>query len=406
MANTKLILLLQQYQNDSFNPEERHAMLLMMADIAHETEIRSWIDQELKKMEANEHKFVPVNRQRADQIFTSIIEAEKENRSSRTSALVIPLYRRWWAAASLLFLLATGTLLWFRSGNNQSDTVAAIPKQAKTEILPGKDAAILTLADGSKIVLDSLGNSVIAAQNGARVVFKNGQLEYVTAGKTTGETDYNVMTTPKGRVFHLQLADGTDVWLNSTSSIRYPTVFEGKERRVEITGEAYFEVAKNADKPFKVTINNKAEVEVLGTHFNVNAYENEQSMNTTLFEGSVRVINLKKQRETNAVNSVLLKPGQQARITQKQMQVLEKPDLEKTMAWKNGMFNFEDASLEEVLRQVERWYNVEVDYPKGIPEKVFIGKITRDISLNKLLKILEEVGVHFSIDGNKVTVVP
>ncbi|SIO14184.1 FecR family protein [Chitinophaga niabensis] len=305
--------------------------------------------------------------------------------------------RRWWAAASIIILLGGSAYFWIASQKNTHPANVT----AQTDIVPGKKGAVLTLADGSQLVLDSLGNGVIAMQGGTAARIINGSLVY--DGKEDAAVYYNTISTPKGRQFQLTLPDGTMVWLNAASSLRYPTFFTGKDRKVEMTGEAYFEVAKNKEMPFRVQLNNKAEVKVLGTHFDINAYANETSINTTLIEGSVQV------SATSSGNYVTLKPGQQAQITQAggpEIEVVDNPDIGKVVAWKNGLFNFSDASLEEVMRQLERWYDIEVVYEKDIPQKTFYGKLTRDISLQGLLRILERTGVRFRVEDRKLIVLP
>jgi ferric-dicitrate binding protein FerR (iron transport regulator) len=194
------------------------------------------------------------------------------------------------------------------------------------------------------------------------------------------------------------------VWLNAASSIRYPTVFAENERKVEVFGEACFEVAKDASKPFLVNVNNKAEIKVLGTLFNVNAYENEEAINTTLLNGSVKVAI----PSSAYADGVLLKPGQQARIginkQEGEILIVNGEDLEKTMAWKNGLFNFEGAHLEEVMRQLERWYNIDVVYENGIPDIRFLGEMSRQIALADLLEILRRTEVDFRVEGRKLIV--
>jgi hypothetical protein len=274
------------------------------------------------------------------------------------------------------------------------------------DIAPGKNGAVLTLADGTQVVLDSLHNGVIANQKGGQVLLKEGKLAYEPDG--SGEVAYNTMTTPKGRQFQVTLPDGTKVWLNAASAVTYPTVFTGKERVVKVTGEVYFEVTKNVKMPFRVNVNNKAEIEVLGTHFNVNGYADESKISTTLLEGSVRVT------VNSAIRPVVtLKPGQQAQITNGISQaegtgikVIENADSEKILAWKNGLFNFNGASLQEVMRQLKRWYDIDVVYEKGIPNITFWGEITRGVSLNDLLIGLEKTGVHFRMEGRKLVVMP
>lgn len=295
--------------------------------------------------------------------------------------------RRWrWAAAAAL--IATISLaVWL---TNKPDTST---RHTTASVAPGKNGAILTLSDGTQVVLDSLGNGVVAAQNGAQVVLQNGQLTYELTDSSTTEIAYNTMNTPKGRQFFVTLPDGTKVWLNAASSIRYPTVFTGKERRVDIKGEAYFEVAKNADMPFRVNADGKAEIEVLGTHFNVTAYDNDPVLNITLVEGSVKV------------NGKTLKPGQQAQIAG-DVRVIDHADIEKVMAWKNGLFNFEGAKLNEVMKQLERWYDIEVVYANGIPDIEFGGEMTKDIPLERLLVVLEKSGIHFRLEDRHLIVLP
>jgi ferric-dicitrate binding protein FerR (iron transport regulator) len=198
----------------------------------------------------------------------------------------------------------------------------------------------------------------------------------------------------------LTLPDGTNVWLNAASALKYPTSFTGNERRVEVTGEAYFEVVKNAAKPFIVQVKDKADIEVLGTSFNINAYENEHAIRTTLLNGSVRV----GVPSTDYKKAVVLVPGQQAQIVGKQISVAANPPADKILAWKNGLFNFDGADLEEVMRQLERWYDIEVIYENGIPHTRFIGEMSRQIALTDLLDILKRTEVDFRVEGRKLIV--
>jgi transmembrane sensor len=314
-------------------------------------------------------------------------------------ASVVSIFRKKWLpyAAAILVLAVAGALFFMTGSQKQQDAPNKIAQVTPGEIQPGKAGAILTLDDNTTIVLDSMGNGVITNQNGTKVLLRNGQLLY-QADKTQAIVAYNTMTTPKGRQFQLVLSDGTKVWLNAASSIRYPTTFSKTERKVAITGEAYFEVARNASAPFRVTINEQTEVEVLGTHFNINSYENEESINTTLLEGSVKV--------KNSEGTIVLKPGQQARVNgEEKIKVLSDVDVEKVMAWKNGVFNFTDATLQEVMRQLERWYDIEVVYEKEVPKFEFYGKMGKDLSLQTVLRGLEKSDVHFRIEGGRKLVV-
>lgn len=313
-------------------------------------------------------------------------------------------WRRWTAVAAITLLVAGAW--WYFKMYRPEDNPPVAKVETPAEILPGRDGAILTLADGRQVVLDSLGNGVVATENGAEVVLKNGSLAYnMPAGAATAV--YNNLTTPRGRQFQLILPDGSRAWLNAASSLRYPTVFATGERRVEVTGEVYFEVAHDKTKPFIVTIPRGAELQVLGTEFNVNAYANELAIKTTLVEGSLKVSSGSAAADGHAV---VLQPGQQAQIsttiTNAPVKTISNADVDKAVAWKKGLFNFEDASLEEVMRQLERWYDIDVVYEKGIPDIKFGGKMSNDVSLSGLLKSLQDMEVHFRVEGRRLIVMP
>jgi ferric-dicitrate binding protein FerR (iron transport regulator) len=308
-------------------------------------------------------------------------------------------------AAAVLVLLMAGAATWFLQHKKHNDQIV---QQQLKDIPPGKDGAILTLADGRRIVLDSLGNGVIASQQGTRVELKNGSLAY-DAAAAGDELIYNTLSTPKGRQFNVLLPDGTNVWLNSGSSIRYPTAFTAKERRVTITGEAYFEVAASKSKPFIVQINEKNQVQVLGTRFNINAYPDEAVARTTLLEGAVRVEVKHDGSRNNAAKSVVLQPGQQSRVKTGDASAAIQTvavDVDKVMAWRRGFFNFEDAGMDEVMRQLARWYDLEIVYEGNVPPIVFGGELSRNISLSGILKALEDSKVHFRVEGRRITILP
>ena len=309
--------------------------------------------------------------------------------------------RAWvWAAASVLIILLGG-IYWWKSNQRMGTSQASI-QPASNIIAPGKTGAILTLADGRQIVLDSVRNGLIASQPGANVQLQNGAITYETQNEPADAMVYNTMSTPKGRQFQVTLPDGTKAWLNAGSTLRYPTRFSGSARQVEVHGEVYFEVTKNASMPFKVRVADKAEVQVLGTHFNINAYDNEQSINTTLLEGSVKV--------KAGASELLLRPGQQAQLGKEQnahLKVSKDVNIDKVMAWKSGLFNFEGATLEEVMKQLERWYNIEVVYVGQPPVTRFVGEMEMNMPLNDLLGMLSEMKVHFRIEaGRKLVVMP
>lgn len=242
-------------------------------------------------------------------------------------------------------------------------------------------------------------------QNNAEVAMKDGQLVYTKAGGNNQVAKtaitYNTMATPRGRQFQMKLPDGTEVWLNAGSSLKYPTAFIGKERRVEITGEAYFEVAKNPNMPFRVAINDHTDVEVLGTHFNVNAYNDESSINTTLLEGIVKV-------HFNSQDQ-LLKPGQQSQVfnTTDKVKLVSDADVNAAVAWKNGSFSFNNATLTDLMRQLSRWYDIDVEYKGAIPADTFSGEIDRTLTLDQVLKGLTKTRIHYVIENNhKLIILP
>ncbi len=295
-------------------------------------------------------------------------------------------------AAAIIILFGIGAYL--RNANKKNIQPPVVAQQT-IDIAPGKDGAILTLADGSQVVLDSLGNGVIALQSGSQAAIKNGELVYNVTGEAAVEMVCNTMTTPKGRQYQITLPDGTKVWLNASSSITYPVSFTGDRREVTIQGEAYFEVAKNKQKPFIVNIDGKSSVEVLGTSFNINAYANEEVITTTLLEGSVRV-----------EEKVTLIPGQQSVSSATNLipQII-KSDIDRTLAWKNGLFNFDGLDIRAVMRQIERWYDISVQYRNNIRREIFRGKIERSVPLSDVLDILQEVSdVRFRLEGKTLYV--
>jgi len=302
------------------------------------------------------------------------------------------------AAAILLFILPG---IYFLKNNRPKPTaLATLNKPKQIDVQPGGNKAILTLGDGSQIVLDSARNGLLAHQGNTKVVKSaNGHIAYNTTATGTADPIYNTMTTPRGGKYDLQLSDGTKVWLNASSSISYPIAFSGTERRVTITGEAYFEVAKNKAMPFKINVNGQEEVQVLGTHFNIMAYNDEASVKTTLLEGSVKIIKNKL--------SGMLKPGQQAQLTTDgKLSITDDADINAVMAWKNGQTLFVNEDIKTIMRRVSRWYDIDVEYQGDMPGRLFTGGISRESNLSVLLKVLELNKIHFKMAGKKLIVTP
>jgi len=325
-----------------------------------------------------------------DRLRTAINQGRPIYVDQPAQAPVRRLFTRWVAAAAVLLLVAMG---WYWASNYRT-TNRVSPATTIAVIAPGKQGAILTLADNSQVSLDTIQNSVVALQGGVTARVLNGALVYEGKGS---EIVYNTMSTPKGRQFQLTLPDGSKVWLNAASSIRYPVLFASNERKVSITGEAYFEVAKGTT-PFIVGADGRADIKVLGTAFNVNSYANEQSLDVTLVNGAVVV--------AHGQQNLQLKPGQQAQVTS-DLQFKKDVDIDKVVAWKNGIFNFEDMQLDQVMRQLERWYDIEVVYEGAVPNIVFEGKISKGMSLQELLETLKLSNVKYRLDpGRKLVVLP
>lgn len=311
--------------------------------------------------------------------------------------------RRWYlsVAAILVFLLAAAYFV-FYSGSKEQPVASNDSKNLQTSpIQPGSNKAVLILADGSSVILDSTSNGIISQQGAVKVhKQENGVLVYLINGRELTENDeafYNTISTPRGGQYQVSLSDGTKVWLNAASSIRFPVIFTGTTRKVEITGEAYFEVEKNAKMPFMVKAG-ESQVEVLGTHFNVNAYSDEAAIRTSLLEGSVKV---------SLGNGPVeyLQPGQQSGISKDgKIRIYDHVDMEEVMAWKDGRFQFKSADLSTILRQISRWYDVDIEYRNNV-NLHFTGQLPRSSQASSFFEKLEMTGeVHFKVEGRKIIV--
>lgn len=339
----------------------------------------------------------------SDKIIASFLSPEIPPQLNIIQAPVLKIYykKKWWkiAVAACVFTFIAMTIFWLKPFGNKAIAKKTVPqKQLNNDVKPGGQKALLTLADGTQIILDSASSGLLAQQGNAQIIkLHNGELAYNTNGKADVGLLYNTMSTPVGGIYQLILPDGSKVWLNSASSIRYPTAFTDKERRVEISGEVYFEVAKNAAKPFIVKVTNLAAIKVLGTHFNVNAYNDEAEIKTTLLEGAVNI--------SQGNKSSTLSPGQQAQINQSGfIKRVDNVDLDEAVAWKNGSFLFNSAALPVVLRQAARWYDLDVVYEGKVPTDKFSGQIPRSVNLSSLLKWMQWSDVHFKLEGKKLTI--
>ncbi|MBV7533261.1 FecR family protein [Chitinophaga sp. sic0106] len=369
------------FEVNKLSSEEERAFLAQLSLPAHEAEAREII----RRMAEQVTETPVLTAEQLTVLHKSIIAAVPPSQPVRRVF-------HWTWAAAVVFLMVCSALVKYTFFNQPKAYPSGV-----ASIQPGKSGAILVLGDGTKVLLDTVANGVVANQSGTQVQLQNGQLLY-GAGDASATITYNTMYTPRGRQFKLMLPDGSLVWLNAASSIRYPTKFGHGQRLVELSGEAYFEVAGSPGHPFVVNVANQAAVEVLGTHFNVQAYDNENEISTTLLEGKVRI----KAISTN--QQAILLPGQQARISQSSAISLESAvDIDKVIAWKEGQFNFEDTRLEEIMHQLERWYDIETIYEDDVRNIRFGSIISRKEHVQSVLTLLELTGeVSFRTSGRLI----
>ncbi len=400
MDTDRTYYLLEQYYHQRITAAEREELAQMVTHYDNEVLVEM-----LSKLMSN-HREVPQQLAGLDELqpyINEILAVDITRQTDEKTATRPPVSRtqqRWirWAAAAAVFLLIASVYYYGSRQNTRKEATTAAT--APIDVQPGQTGAELTLSDGSKIVLDSLGNGIVKKQDGAIIEIKNGQVHYATDAQQAGTTLYNTMTTAKGRQYQLVLADGTRVWLNAASSITYPVAFTGQERNVTVTGEAYFEVSKNHHRPFNVTVNNGATVvQVLGTHFNINAYADEPSITTTLLEGRVKI--------SASGQSKLLKVGQQAQTKagKAKIDIETSADIYSVVAWKDHYFSFTDTDLPTIMREVARWYNLSVVYRGKAPEGTYSGKIERKLTLRQVLNLLQADNIRYTIrPGNQIEI--
>jgi transmembrane sensor len=398
MQQARLKRLLAEYFNNSISSADCEELLtyLSSADPAMLDEL---IDIEFAALDegprfTGKQSQDVLNRIKTDPRFGQPIYDEQTNRPK-----IIKFYQRRMvriAAAILVFFIAG--LAVFNNRKAKTDNQIATNNKPAV-IVPGSNKAILTVSGGKTIVLDAAANGLVA-KTGAGEVLKTqqGQLVYKDSGaKALAAVEYNTLTTPRGGEYQLVLPDGTKVWLDAASSITYPVAFTGNSRRVKLTGQGYFEVAKNKEKPFYVDVN-QTEIKVLGTHFNISAYDDDGKNTTTLLEGSVQV--------TKNNKIAMLKPGQQAVIVKGSDNIaVSEADIEDAMAWKNGYFIFNDDDIRGIMRKVSRWYDVDVDFQRDFSDQHFGGTFYRSKSINELLDHFQKIGnMHFKISGRRIIV--
>lgn len=342
--------------------------------------------------------YLQYNDQNAQVDFVQLKKDEQESLDALLSQIAPVKVKRLWPKYAVAASLLIGIALVYFLRVAKPPQEQQIAESNIHEISPGGNRATLILANGQQIILSQAQNGKIASQGNIQVSkISSGQIVYsASAGNKplTGNV-YNTAITPRGGQFAFTLADGTRVWLDAASSLKFPVTFNGNERKVELTGEAYFEVAHNAAEPFRVVVAGQT-VEDLGTEFNINAYADEAVVKTTLLHGSVKV--------SSAGKSDILKPGQQSQLKDGVISVNNDADLDEAVAWKNGLFYFKDADVKTIMRQMSRWYDADVTYEDNLPERQFSGEISRNINASQLLDILSFKKVHFKIEGKKIII--
>lgn len=383
MDATRINYLVRQYATNKATDEEIEQLFEWLR-LNKEDEV---LQMQLEEMAASTSSDASYDPAYWEPVIKQILQTERTP--------VRSIGKRWMRyAAAVILIVGVGGTTFFLINKSKPEKPVASNAKLGNDLPPGKDGAVLTLSDGSKVLLDSIGNGVVSTQGSATITIHNNSVVYKD-NAATNEAVYNTMSTPNGRQYQLVLPDGSKVWLNAASSITYPTAFNGRERNVTITGEAYFEIAKNQSKPFHVKVNDM-DVQVLGTRFNINSYGDESQINTTLLDGGVKV--------SRNQQACVLKPGQQASMNSSELKVVNNVNLEQVMAWKNGLFDFEHASLKSVVSQLARWYDLDVKYEGTVSTRTFRGKITRDLSLMQVLAILKDVEVHFNVEGRTLVV--
>jgi ferric-dicitrate binding protein FerR (iron transport regulator) len=401
MLGSRLEYLFERYLNRQCNESEEAELMELLGLPENERMVKLVMDKLMDKS-ADDLK-MPEDTARV--ILQQIVAVNNRKAIGAKAVLFTGVWRKV-AAAAVVIVIAVAAMIY--AGRDKKAPEKTVVKE-KSDIHPGGDKGSLTLADGTVLSLNEMPDGILQQQGNYRIRKKGGVLQCDINGgdaQIAGKS-YNVLSTPRGGQFQLMLPDGSNVWLNAESSLKFPVAFDKNAREVELSGEAYFEVKtirdqnSKAKKPFNVLVRlpsgKEARVEVLGTHFNVNAYNNESSVKTTLIEGAVNV--------SEEGSSVVLKPGQQARLSENNsLSVDRHADVEGAVAWKNGLFHFDNVDITTIMRQIGRWYNVDIVYAGKIAPRHFVGKIRRSAELSEVLEILRLSDIDFKVDGKTIVV--
>ncbi|MFA6086280.1 FecR family protein [Mucilaginibacter sp.] len=393
MNEERFKALFEQYLNDSLPSED----LLELQGAIQDDRYRALFDDLLKNA-FKEPAFAEADDDARQSVFNAIssrINQQENTEPGNTDKRRLIPYR-WLTGVAALLFLALGAGWFFLRNNDKGQRENTYAHNIK----PGINKATLTLANGKKLILTDSLQGQLASEVGVKISkTRQGQIVYtVVSDNDSGQQalQYNTLTTKRSEQFQVILPDGSHVWLDAASSLKYPVAFKGNERKVELTGQGYFEVSHNAATPFIVKTA-KTEVQVLGTHFNVSAYDDDRDTKTTLLEGAVRI------KSTQA--AAILKPGEQAVLNDKgQLTVNKNIDASMEIAWKNGLFDFKKAGIREIMVKASRWYDIDVKYEGRIPETKLTGRMSRNVDISGLLGILQFEGIKFRIEGKTVIV--
>ncbi len=406
MDQEKLEQLLSLFVEGRITREDYDQLFVYIRENPQDGNLTSAIDHVFQKMK----NYDLLSPEEKELIYQNIVQDKRFGSAGNENSDVRPIsntgiWKQLSIAASILLIISTG-LYFYANRSTEPKLVKQVAAPQQKVIFPGGDKAVLTLSDGSRIILDNAKNGVLANQAGVSIQkTSDGMLLYAFSNTSSENSPealvaniiYNKIETPVGGKYQLNLPDGSKVWLNASSTLRFPALFSGDTREVELTGEAFFDVAKNKSKPFKVITKDQI-VEVLGTQFNINSYSDEGPIKTTLIEGSVKII-YKDQ-------VVLLTPGQQFRPQNQNIKVVG-ADTEEVVAWKNGYFLFKNEDIQSIMRKLSRWYDVEVNYEGAIPNVGFGGNISRSKDISEVLDVLQLTNaVHFKTEGRRITVMP
>lgn len=390
LTKERIHYLLDAYISKRANPMEENELMEWILEAKEDSELKNYVLTVWNENKSAED----LSYVNWDEIYSKVMQPKIVSLEPKVRRMA---WAKLTAAAVILIALTVG--VYFYLTPRSQEPVATVQTKQNDIEPPSYNKAVLTLADGTKIELDSSGNGTLAVQGRVQIIKKStGEISY--SGTSAGKVSYNTLSVPRGsRPLSLTLADGSRVWINVGSSLTYPTAFTGKERKVKITGEAYFEVVHNAKMPFIVQKGDLI-INDLGTHFNVNTYEDETTERITLLEGSVSV--------SRGTISGLLKPGQQARLNNNansDIKILNDVNMDEVMAWKDGKFMFDkNTDIYTIMRQISRWYNVDIQYQGKINQR-FWGSISKDVNVSQVLKILEATGgIKFKVEVNKIIV--